>query len=101
MLDWQLNVARKGTFMPTRKPAEVKAEFDRLGISAAEWARRNKLNPFTVHQVLCGQMKGRRGEAHRAAVLLGLKDGALVEPDQIASALGNKHQTSANRSAAK
>ena len=56
---------------------EVRADFDRRGVSIASFARDNDLDPATVHQVLSGKKKGRRGEAHRAAVLLGLKAGVI------------------------
>jgi len=37
------------------------------------------LNPSTVYAVLSGQSQCRRGEAHRAAVLLGIKDGVIAQ----------------------
>jgi len=55
---------------------EVRAELDRQGISIAEFARANKLEPRAAYVVLAGRNKGRRGEAHRAAVALGIKAGA-------------------------
>jgi gp16 family phage-associated protein len=66
-----------------KTPAEVREDFDRRGISVAEFARQNGLPQGTVYQVLSGQKKGRRGEAHRAAVLLGLKAGFIsgAQPD--------------------
>lgn len=56
---------------------QVRAELDRLGMTVSEWARRHDINRWTVFEVLHGRNKGRWGEAHRAAVLLGLKDGEL------------------------
>ena len=47
------------------------------GLSAADFAKRHDLNPSTVYAVLNGQKKCLRGEAHRAAVLLGIKDGVI------------------------
>ncbi|MCF3193214.1 DNA-binding protein [Pseudomonas bubulae] len=41
------------------------------------WAEQHRFNPSTVYAVLNGQKKCLRGEAHRAAVLLGIKDGAV------------------------
>lgn len=70
--------------MPNAYPTEQarQAARQRLiaqGLSAKEWAERNSLNPSTVYAVLNGQQKCLRGEAHKAAVLLGIKP-AVVEP---------------------
>lgn len=58
-------------------PEQAKAALDAAGISVQEFARKNNLHPKTVYEVLAGRKKGRRGEAHRAAVLLGLKEGVI------------------------
>jgi len=50
-----------------------------LGISAKDWAEQNGLTPSTVYAVLNGQKKCLRGEAHRAAVLLGIKEGVVAQ----------------------
>lgn len=60
---------------PTRSADDVRRDFDKRGISVAAFAREHDLDQGTVYQVLSGQKKGRRGEAHRAAVLLGMKEG--------------------------
>lgn len=60
---------------------DVKAEMARRGITAAAWAKKHCISPETVRGVLLGRIKGRSGEAHKAAVLLGLKDGEIVEDD--------------------
>lgn len=49
-----------------------------VGISAKDWAVQNNLTPSTVYAVLNGQKKCLRGEAHKAAVLLGIKPGAVL-----------------------
>lgn len=64
---------------PLRTPDEVRADFNERGISVAAFARDNGLKQGIVYQVLSGQKKGRRGEAHRAAVLLGLKAGVITQ----------------------
>lgn len=56
-------------------PAQAREALDRQGKSIAEFARQHDLDEPTVYQVLSGRKKGRRGEAHRAAVLLGIKTG--------------------------
>lgn len=52
---------------------QVKAQFVAEGVSIAEWARARGFNCLTVYRVLAGTVKGKRGEAHRIAVALGLK----------------------------
>ncbi len=55
-------------------------------MSIAEFCRRHRLNKNLVSDLLNGRKKGRRGEAHRAAVLLGIKNGETkrygVEPQE-------------------
>ncbi|NBI37266.1 DNA-binding protein [Xylella taiwanensis] len=46
-------------------------------MSIAEFARQHGLNYWITCQVLRGLRKGKRGESHRAAVLLGLKEGVI------------------------
>lgn len=62
-----------------RSPAEARADFDRRGVSISGWAKANGLSPAIVYQVLAGTKRGRRGQAHRAAVLLGLKEGVVEQ----------------------
>ncbi|HAF56012.1 MAG TPA: hypothetical protein DCL01_12590 [Thauera sp.] len=58
---------------------EVKAEMTRRGETAADWARKHGVSAELVRGVLRGSLKGRIGEAHKIAVLLGVKDGVIVE----------------------
>ena len=60
-----------------KTPAEVLEEFVNNGQSIAEWARKHGLNPKRVYEVLQQRNKGVRGEAHKAAVLLGIKNGNI------------------------
>jgi len=62
-----------------RTPAAVRAEFARKGLSIAEWARENGLSVPRVYDVLLGRNKGVRGDAHKAAVALGLKEGEIIQ----------------------
>lgn len=52
---------------------EAKKRLEKQGKTAKAFAEEHKLNYRTVICVLNGVNKGRRGEAHRAAVALGLK----------------------------
>lgn len=66
----------KGKTNSPRTAADVRREFDAKGITVADFAREHGFkDPTVVYQVLGGHRRGRRGEAHRAAVLLGLKEG--------------------------
>lgn len=64
-----------------RTPEEALAELRGRGETIAAFARRHDLSYATVYQVLSGAKKGVYGEAHRAAVLLGLKAG-VIEVDR-------------------
>ena len=59
-------------------PEQARAALDRKGVSIAEFCRTYELNRNLVSDLLNGRKKGRRGEAHRAAVLLGIKDGVIT-----------------------
>lgn len=54
----------------------VRARFEASGTVVAEWARLHGFNENMVHQVLAGRGKWKRGETHRIAVALGLKQEA-------------------------
>lgn len=66
--------------MQPRSTDEARDDLVARGESIAQFARRHGLNESTVHSVLSGRNKGLRGQAHKAAVLLGLKIGTI--PDQ-------------------
>lgn len=54
---------------------QAREQLDARGESVSEFARRNKLKSRAVYGVLYGNNKGRRGDAHKAAVALGIKAG--------------------------
>ena len=60
-------------------PEQARAALDRKGMSIAEFCRIHDLNKNLVSDLLNGRRKGRRGETHRAAVLLGIKDGVIAQ----------------------
>lgn len=69
--------------MPNAYPTEqacqeARERLEHQGLSAKAWADKHQLSPSTVYAVLNGQKKCLRGEAHRAAVLLGIKDGVVT-----------------------
>lgn len=62
-----------------RTSQEIRAEWLRKGLGQNDWARKHGFNPVTVSQVMNGINKGSRGEGHKVAVMLGLKDGEIIE----------------------
>lgn len=62
-----------------RTREQVVADFERKGISVSSWARKNNIPRSIVYGVLNGTRKARIGLGHKAAVLLGIKDGEIVE----------------------
>lgn len=64
-----------------KTPEEVRASFERSGTTIVEWARAHGFTRQVVTDVLHGRLKGKRGAAHKVAVLLGIKDGVIVEDE--------------------
>ena len=58
---------------------QARAEFTRRGQSVAEWARTNGFGRSLVYEVLSGRKACHRGSSHKIAVLLGIKDGEIVQ----------------------
>jgi len=56
---------------------EIKKAFADRGLSLSGWAKKNGFNTALVYQVLSGNRKTLRGESHRIAIALGLKEGSL------------------------
>ncbi|MFZ6755218.1 DNA-binding protein [Undibacterium sp. Dicai25W] len=53
--------------------SSTKNNFAARGESIAEWARQNDFNLQLVYKILNGKSKALRGESHRIAVKLGIK----------------------------
>lgn len=62
-----------------KTPDQVRAEFERHGLTIRGWARRHGFSERIVREVLRGRFKGKYGQAHKVAVLLGIKDGVIDE----------------------
>lgn len=62
----------------TQKATAIRAEFQRKGVSISAWALANGFSPNLVFEVLAGRKKGDRGQSHKIAVALGLKEGEIV-----------------------
>lgn len=67
-----------------RTPAEAKAWIQFQGLSIAEFSRQRGFSAPLVREVLAGRKPATRGQAHKIAVALGIKRGAIN--DQPASA---------------
>ncbi|MDO4708547.1 MAG: DNA-binding protein [Pseudomonadota bacterium] len=63
---------------PVRTPEEARAWLARQGISQSQFARQIGVHPMTVQRVLTGECQGLYGHGHKAAVLLGIKDGVIA-----------------------
>ena len=72
----QKNIAKADKAKLQKKRAELEAN----GITLSELCAANEINYQAARDLLRGKSKGRRGDAHRAAVFLGLKP----NPKQIA-----------------
>jgi gp16 family phage-associated protein len=70
-------MARKGPFDDERRAA-ARARFNRVGYTIPQFARELGVHPEMVRRVLWGAIAGKRGQAHKIAVALGLKDGVIV-----------------------
>lgn len=62
-----------------RTPQEVRAEWFSKGITQTQWAHKHGFPGSAVSQVLNGQNSCKKGTGHRIALLLGLKNGEIVE----------------------
>ena len=62
-----------------RSLEEIEREFERRGVSKADWAREHGIRPGVLYEIFSRRSSCKRGEAHRAAVLLGLKEGVIEE----------------------
>lgn len=61
-----------------RSPQEARKELEDQGISISRWAAKNGVSGNLAAAVLRGEQKCVRGECHKIAVLLGIKDGSIL-----------------------
>lgn len=61
---------------------EAKAEIEKSGLTIAKWAVKNGVAPSAVYAVLKGRLIGNYGDSHKAAVLLGMKEGHVSDVEQ-------------------
>lgn len=67
--------------------AVAKKLFEMSGTSVSEWARVRGFSAVLVYQVLDGRRKCMRGQSHQIAVALGLKQGVVMEIDELSRQL--------------
>jgi gp16 family phage-associated protein len=60
--------------MSKQKLNDIKQNLKRRGIVVSRLARDNNIKPDTLYKLLSGSLAGNYGDAHKAAVLLGLKE---------------------------
>lgn len=60
------------------RAARARAALERLGVSQAQLARALGVHPGIVNEVIRGRLIGVRGDTHRVAVALGIKDGEIL-----------------------
>ena len=73
----------------TKTPEEVKQIFAERGLSVSGWAKRHGFSQALVYQVLSGKRNPVRGESHRIAMALGLKDGVISDYDELSVSLNS------------
>lgn len=63
----------------TRTPQEVREYLNRCGLSMAAWAREHGFERNMVCAVVRGDVQCRIGKSHKIAVMLGMKEGEIIE----------------------
>lgn len=72
-----------------RSPQEVRTEFLHKGLTITKWATDHGFDAATVSQVLSGRNLATRGVGHKIAVMLGIKNGEIVDEGSNTSAAGS------------
>jgi len=60
-------------------PLLIREALSRIGKSHADVARELGVDRTVVRGVIYGRLRGARGDAHKVAVALGMKDGVIVD----------------------
>lgn len=58
---------------------DVREKFVREGMTYSEWARKHDVNKHLVSEIINGNRPCKRGQSHKIAVLLGIKDGVILD----------------------
>jgi gp16 family phage-associated protein len=62
-----------------RTGQDIRADWLRKGVTLQNWADAHGFNRVSVMHVLTGRNAGSRGVGHKIAVMLGMKDGEILE----------------------
>lgn len=71
---------RKVGGVDPQRVAEVQKRFRDQGVNLREWAKANGVKEKLAYEVFSGRRSCLRGESHRVAVLMGLKDAPASAP---------------------
>ncbi len=63
----------------TGRVKAARERFHRSGKSVKDWADAHGFSPSLVYGILAGKHPCHRGQSHKVAVLLGIKDGIIDE----------------------
>lgn len=66
---------------------KIRTVFEESGLSVAEWARVNGFSTGLVYQVLEGRRQCVRGQSHRIAIALGLRNGKALDASELSQRL--------------
>lgn len=61
--------------------ADVRAEWKRKGVTIRSWCKQHGFSEQQVSFILSGKAPCHRGNAHKIAVILGIKDGVIEEAE--------------------
>lgn len=75
----------------TITPKDALHGFNLRGESQAAWARRYGVSRHLLCEILHGRRKCLRGESHRIAVLLGIKESEIFLPESLAIASSERN----------
>jgi gp16 family phage-associated protein len=70
---------KKDTTMKLKTAEQARADLAHKGVAICAWARAHNLKIWAVRDVLRGHHQMMRGDGHKAAVLLGMKEGELYD----------------------
>lgn len=76
-----------------RSLKEARETFHRSGKSVKAWALENGFSVALCYEVLAGGRRCLRGQSHKIAVKLGIKDGEIAEDNTGFSTKGQGHET--------
>lgn len=58
---------------------KAKENLSKQGLSVLKFAKKNNVSPTLVQAILKGKVQYRIGKSHKIAVLLGIKEGEIVD----------------------